>query len=414
MKTNLLSNIPFFSILPVDTLDQLQNAFQVKYLKENQILFREGEPGEHFYIVIKGEIQVFLGKNDAEEMRLNTLRSGEYLGEMALITPGGARTASARANQDSVLLSLSRSEFANLLEKHPKLAHGMILVLSQRLDATNDASFRDLKEKNRQLLKAYNELKEAHEQLLEKERLERELQVAADIQLSILPTTLPTPPTCNFGARILAARQVGGDFYDVFRIDENKVAVLIGDVTDKGVPAAIFMARAHALIVAESRSSSDPEKVLQRVNAHITKLEKSSQFVTVIFGILNVHTHEFTYARAGHEPALLLKPGGTVERIPHNPGMAIGLWNEITIDINTLTLAPDTTLFLYTDGMTDCRNPAGESLGLENTKKALAETVGQPAQRVCDHMLSTLQAYQANAPQDDDITLVAIHIHALS
>jgi len=279
------------------------------------------------------------------------------------------------------------------------------------LESTNDATFRDLTEKNRALQKAYDELKAAHAQLIEKERLERELQVAADIQLSILPTVLPSPPSCDFGACISPARQVGGDFYDVFRVDENKVAVLIGDVTDKGVPAAIFMARSHALIVAESDSSKDPEQVLKRVNAHITKLEKSSQFVTVTYGILDTKTYQFTYARAGHEPALLLEADGTVTRIPHKPGMAIGLWNDITIDVDTITLPPNAALFIYTDGMTDCRNPQGEAFGLEKTRQTLAQAVDMHAQQVCDHMLRTLQDYQSNAPQDDDVTLVAIHTH---
>ena len=92
--------------------------------------------------------------------------------------------------------------------------------------------------------------------------------------------------------------------------------------------------------------------------------------------------------------------------------MAIGLWNDIIIDVDTIMLPPDATLFIYTDGMTDCRNPAGEAFGLENTMQTLAQAVDMPAQEVCDFMLKTLQNYQSNAPQDDDITLVAIRTHA--
>ena len=200
MTLNLLSKIPLFADLPTDELERLQNTFQVRYLKPNEILFREGKTGEHFYVVLKGELQILLGEGTDDEMLLNTLGPGEYLGEMALVIPGGERSASARANKESILLSMSRSEFAALLERFPKLAHGMVRVLSERLDATNDATFKDLTEKNRQLQKAYDELKAAQEQLIEKERLERELQVAADIQLSILPDVLPAPPRYDFGA----------------------------------------------------------------------------------------------------------------------------------------------------------------------------------------------------------------------
>jgi len=409
MTSNLLSKIPLFSNLPVEELNRLQNTFQIRNLSANEILFHEGKPGEHFYVVLKGELQILLGEGTEEEMLLNTLGPGEYLGEMALIIPGGARTASARANQESILLSMSKDEFAELLERYPRLAHGMVRVLSERLDSTNEATFRDLTEKNRQLQKAYDELKAAQEQIIEKERLERELEVATDIQMSILPDVLPTPPRFDFGARINPARQVGGDFYDVFRMDEKKVAVLIGDVSDKGVPSAIFMARAHALIAAEAENYDEPGEVMQQVNRHITRLEKTTQFVTVFYGILNVETGEMKFARAGHEPALMLMPDGNVERLKHKSGMALGLWEEIVLDEQTINLPAGSTLLLYTDGMTDCRNPQGEPFGLEGIKSLFRGYEGLSAQEVCDQMLQTLMDYQKGSKQDDDVTLVAVH-----
>jgi sigma-B regulation protein RsbU (phosphoserine phosphatase) len=409
MKTNLLSKIPLFSVLPTDELDNLQSMLKTKTLQPGEILFREGERGEHFYILTEGELDILLGVDTNEELLLNTLHAGEYLGEMSLIVPGGERTATARASKEVELLVLSRDEFTDLIEEYPVLAQSMVRVLSNRLDSTNFATFRDLTEKNRQLQKAYDELKAAQEQLLEKERLERELKVAADIQLSILPDDLPMPPHFDFGATIDPARRVGGDFYDVFRVAENKVGVLIGDVADKGVPSAIFMARAHALIAAEAETSNNPGEVMHKVNAHITRLEKATQFVTVLYGILDVVSREFTYARAGHEPALMLLPDGKVERLPHKPGMAIGLWESILLDEETITLPPRSTLFLYTDGMTDCRSPEGEPFGLERIMQTLGSYLDLSAQEVCDRMLQTLKDYQQDAQQDDDVTLVAVH-----
>jgi sigma-B regulation protein RsbU (phosphoserine phosphatase) len=409
MNTNLLAKIPLFSALPVDELDHLQGMLQVKTLQPGEILFREGEPGEHFYILTDGKLEILLGAETKEELLLNTLGPGEYLGEMSLIIPGGERTATARASKKAVLLAMSRDEFNALLKLYPVLSQSMVRVLSKRLDSTNYATFRDLTEKNRQLQKAYDELKDAQEQLIEKERLERELKVAADIQISILPDVLPAPPRFDFGARIDPARQVGGDFYDVFRLEENKVAVLIGDVADKGVPSAIFMARAHALIAAEAESYENPSDVMRKVNAHITRLEKATQFVTVLYGILNVDNGEFTYARAGHEPPLMLKPDGSVERLPHETGMAIGLWEDIILDEQTITLPPGSTLVLYTDGMTDCRDPNGEPFGLERIQLTLNRCSESSAQEVCDHLLKTLKNYQQGSPQDDDVTLVAVH-----
>ena len=409
MRTNLLSKIPVFSELPEEEQVKLQNMLLVKTLQPGEILFREGEVGEHFYILTDGELEIVLGAETKEELVLNTLGPGEYLGEMSLIIPGGERTATARARQKATLLAMSRDEFNALLQQYPMLVQSMVRVLSERLDSTNDATFRDLTKKNRQLQIAYDELKAAQEQLIEKERLERELKVAADIQMSILPDVLPAPPRFDFGARIDPARQVGGDFYDVFRVSEDKVAVLIGDVADKGVPSAIFMARAHALIAAEAESYENPGDVLRKANAHITRLEKATQFVTVLYGILNVDSGDFTYARAGHEPPLMLLPDGSAERIPYKTGMALGLWEDITLDEQTITLSPGSTLVLYTDGMTDCRDPNGVAFGLERIQRSLNTCPGTSAQEVCNYLLQTLKDYQQGSKQDDDVTLVAVH-----
>jgi len=409
MNTNLLSKIPIFSDLPDDELEHLQNMLKTRSLEPGEILFKEGERGEHFYILTDGELEILLGAETDEELILNMLGPGEYLGEMSLIVPGGERTATARASKATTLLAMSRDEFNALIEHYPILSKSMVRVLSNRLDSTNYATFRDLTEKNRQLQKAYDELKAAQEQLIEKERLERELEVAANIQISILPDTLPLPPGFDFGARIDPARQVGGDFYDVFRVSENKVGVLIGDVADKGVPSAIFMARAHALIVAEAETYENPGDVLRRANAHITRLEKTTQFVTVLYGILNVDNGEFTYARAGHEPPLLLHLDSTVKRLPFATGMALGLWEDITLDEQTIRLPKGSTLLMYTDGMTDCRNPEGEPFGLDGIQRSLSICPTSSGQAVCDYLLKTLMDYQQGAKQDDDVTLVAVH-----
>ena len=406
---NLLGRIPLFADLPTEELDRLMSALDVVYLKSGDILFREGDLGEHLYVMVKGQLEINMASNTDNELILNILKEGEYLGEMSLIMPGGRRTAGARARGDVVLLSMSRKQFQELLHRHPELANAMVKVLSQRLDSTNVATFRDLTEKNRQLQEAYDELKAAQAQLIEKERMERELKVAADIQMSILPDILPVHASYDFGGRILPARQVGGDFYDVFELGNNKLGVLIGDVADKGVPSAIFMARAHALIIAEADRAMTPGEVLLMANTHITRFEKSRQFVTALYGVLDTVTGEFSYARAGHEPPLLLDANGEVHRLPHKPGMALGLWEDILLDENSVQLPNGSLLFMFTDGMTDCRNPEGESFGLERLKQTLTSLEQASAQSSCDRLLETLMNYQDGSKQDDDVTLVAVH-----
>lgn len=422
MLTNLLARIPFFTNLPADELDRIMSELDVVNLKPREILFQEGEPGEQMYVVVSGELEILKAPDSENELILNRIQAGEYIGEMSLVT-GAPRTASVRASGDVVLLSMSRAHLMDLLQRHPHLASDMVAVLSHRLDNTNASTFRDLTEKNRQLqhanlqledtnrqlLQAFEELKEAQEQLIEKERLERELKVAAEIQTSILPDTLPLVDGFDFGGRILPARQVGGDFYDVFILDTNKIGVLIGDVADKGVPSAIFMARAHALIIAEADRLTAPGAVLRNVNKHITRLEKSTQFVTALYGVLDINTRMFEYARAGHEPPLLLNADGSVHRLPHSPGMALGLWEDLTLDEYSLQLPKESMLVMFTDGMTDCRNPKGIPFGLDRIKTTLAGLSVATAQAACDQLFDTLMYYQSGAKQDDDVTLLAIH-----
>ena len=407
MANNPLANIDLFSVLPEEELDRILAQLEIVNLASGEILFREGEAGEHMYVVVSGELEILKAPNTDNELILNRIPPGQYIGEMSIVT-GAPRTASVRAHGTVSLLCMSRAQLLDLLHVHPQLASTMVNVLSQRLDNTNAATFRDLTEKNKQLQRAFDELKAAQELLIEKERLERELKVAAEIQMSILPDALPLVEGFDFGGRILPARQVGGDFYDVFPLDERKLGVLIGDVADKGVPSAIFMARAHALIIAEADSVISPGEVLRRVNKHITRLEKSTQFVTALYGVLDINTAEFSYARAGHEPPLILTPAGSVHRLPHKPGMALGLWENIALDEYTLHLPKDSLLVMFTDGMTDCRNPQGEPYGIERIKKTMGTLEKVNAQTACDELFDSLMIYQSGAKQDDDVTLVAI------
>jgi sigma-B regulation protein RsbU (phosphoserine phosphatase) len=410
MDQSAFLNVPLFRDIPPGDIKKMVDGLPVETFPSGTYLFRDGDPGENLYVVIEGTLEVVLAADSPDEMLLKTCGPGEYVGEMGLILADGKRTATVRAKGAARTWVMSRAKFVEALQRWPIIAYAMVNILSERLDATNSSTFRDLTQKNHELQKAYDELKAAQQQLIEKEKLERELKVAADIQLSILPDVLPALSAFDFGARILPARRVGGDFYDVFQLDQSgRTGVVIGDVADKGVPAALFMARAHALIMAEADKGTTPGNVLQRVNGHITRLQRSAQFVTALYGVLDGQTRIFAYARAGHEPPLLLKPDGTVERIPHAPGMSLGLWEEITLDEQRVKLEKGSTLVLFTDGMTDCRNPEGDAFGLERIRGLLSGFGRLSAQEVCDRLFDTLMRYQRGASQDDDVTLVAIH-----
>ena len=409
-QTILFKKVPLLSDLPRIEIDYLAATLKVVTLAAGEVLFREGEPGESLFIILEGRLEVVLALGTPDERRLATFGSGEFIGEMSLLIPGRARTASVRAVDASRLWLMTHADFDGLLVRQPKLAYTIVQTLTKRLDTTTTLSFHDLQEKNRQLQQAYDELKAAQAQIIEKERLEHELKVAANIQISILPQELPHVPGYAFGAFMNPARQVGGDFYDIFILNEGKIGLVVGDVSDKGVPSAIFMARTHALIMAEAQHGGTPGAILRRVNAHLIKLGQSDQFVTVLFGILDSASGKINFARAGHELPILIDSEGIISTVPHATGQAIGIFDDLLIDESTITLPAGGTLVLFTDGLTDCRDPQGHVFGHERVREVMSGLAGLDGQQVCDALWDKLWDYQSGSPQDDDVTLLAVHL----
>ena len=201
---------------------------------------------------------------------------------------------------------MTRSDFDALLHRQPSLAYNLLTVMSARLNESENHTIRDLQEKNRQLAQAYEELKAAQAQLIEKEKLEAELKIARDLQRNILPRIKLRISGLDFGMVIEPMTSVGGDFFDFIELDEERVGLVTGDVSDHGVPAAIFMALTYSLLRAEAFRAASPGEVLRAVNRQLLDMNASSMFVTVLYGILNRATRDFQFARAGHDLPLIL------------------------------------------------------------------------------------------------------------
>ncbi len=408
MDHQYLGQVPLFQSLPQQELEHLANQMQICSLQAGEILFREGDQGNHFYVIDNGEVEIIKAFGTENERLIAIRKPGDFIGELSLINPAGLRMAMVRARTNVALWQLSRQDFEEVLNSNAPIANSIVRELSQRLTNAHEKTIVDLQAKNRELTIAYNELKAAQEQIIEKERMEHELQLAHDIQTSILPTGLPETEAFAFGAMLKPARAVGGDFYDVFEISPNQIGILIGDVADKGVPSALVMAQTHALLYAEAIRGAAPIEVLANANRQMLRLNKSGLFVTAIYGIINLDSRMLSYARAGHEIPYMIRPGQEAKALPKNVGQPLGLFDEPIFDLQQIDMRAGTRVLLYTDGAADMHNQDEIQFGLERLRQEFDSGAALDPLAACSQIYETLARYQGATSQDDDITLVMV------
>jgi len=404
-----VSHISLFANLPGSELQHLAVALTALEFPEHAILLREGIRDDHFYILLEGQVEIIKALGTTDERLVAHCGEGAMLGEMSLFSRDGCHTASVRALTPVELLEITRSELDALLHRQPKFAYELVGLLSRRLEESEDTTILDLREKNRQLTDAYRELKAAQAQMIEKERLERELEIAHHIQASILPQTLPTHPDLDFGARIVPARSVGGDFYDLFPVGEGRWGIVVGDVCDKGVPAALFMMLTYSLMRAEAPRASSPGEALRTVNRQLLDMNPSGMFVTLLYGVLDADTCRFAYARAGHPPPLLLDGACRTVAVPVGVGHPLGLFDTPELDEQDLVIPAGGTALVFSDGLSDVLENAAGDHAWDHLCGAVATIPGATAQEICDRLWEETQAAEADPQvQMDDFVLVVV------
>ena len=255
-----------------------------------------------------------------------------------------------------------------------------------------------------------SELEEAQDELAQKERLERELELARQVQLSMIPRAFPAVPGITFAASYEPARQVGGDFYDVIPLDDGRIALIIADVADKGLPAALYMAQTRSLIQAVARHSDTPAETLQRVNGLLRELGEQDMFVTVFYAIMDKERRRLTYVRAGHEHPFLVRDGRVLPL--GGRGMVLGLFDSPAFMAleESLELQAGDKLVLYTDGLTDVINPAGEMPAHDRLAALVAAHAVEPPAGMCRALFADLTAWRGSAAQFDDMALLVVGV----
>lgn len=408
MAIQYLAAIPLFSSLPEAEISHLATTLSEVNIPAGRVVFHEGHSDDRFYVLLKGQVEVVKALGRSEERILGIRQEGNLLGEMSLFSRDGCHTASVRALTPLLLLQVTRAELDALLHRQPQLAYEIIRLLSQRLEESENITILDLKEKNKRLKQAYNQLKDAQEQIIEKEKLEKELEITRNIQQSILPETLPVVDGYDFGALMVPARYVGGDFYTFFRLADDRLGIVVGDVSDKGVPAALFMALSYSLVRAEAVRSRSPVQALKKVNEHLLQMNSSCMFVTLVYGILDPVSGEFHFARSAHPAPLLMDGKGKPQPITTSMAQPLGLFDEPPIDDQVIQIKPGGTLVLFSDGINETVDARGVEFGTDNIARVARMDLSVRAQDLCVNLRKAVQEHGGSLPQQDDFTTVVI------
>jgi phosphoserine phosphatase RsbU/P len=316
----------------------------------------------------------------------------------------GLTLLSRLTDLDRVLRTVIVSAYGDMQNLRLAMNRGAYDFLTKPID------FEDFETTVYKTIQEIKGIKEGYQARQQLNAIQNELSVASRIQQSILPRTFPAfPERSDFEiyAEMNAARSVGGDFYDFFLIDPTHLGFVIGDVSGKGVPAAIFMAVSRTLLRATAMQGVSAATCLDYVNRVLVKQSETSMFVTVFYAILNTATGEVDYCIAGHNPPYVFSARG-IEAIHEPRAMVAGLFEQTAYSGGTLRLEKGDGILLYTDGVTEATDAQDNEYSEERLEKTLTALKEGTTQQIIEGLLTDLRGFTGAAPQSDDITALAL------
>lgn len=421
-------------------------------LASGECLFRQGDAADCIYFIEEGLLTIWLELPDGGRAKLRELGAGQCLGEMALYRKE-SRSATVVAEGAVRLWKLSAGQLARIEERSPALAlalhRHLAGLLAERLVHSNthlktplaqlaraiheladnqfvaradvEARLAEAAKRGdevgdvaaaiqtlRQRLDAY--LDELRRATAHREQIESELRIAGRIQMSFLPAPLPAVEAArvDFAAFSRPAKEAGGDLYDGFFIGEDRFFFVIGDVSGKGVSAALFMAVTAMCLRALARDIQPVDQLLARVNELLCQRNDTMQFVTLLAGVFTPSTGDLEWTNCGHPAPLLVGPSGAVIALEEGRGPPAGVFEGSGFELQRRTLQKDQILLLYTDGVTEALDPDQGLYGEERLERLLAEARPAGASDCIELIAKDVETFARGAAQADDITLVAL------
>ena len=278
---------------------------------------------------------------------------------------------------------------------------------------TKPIDFKDLEITIRKTLRHIDTMQNALESRDRLVAITRELEVATQVQMSILPRDHAHSDTHEIQGMMIPAREIGGDFYNFFGLDDALIGLIIADVSGKGIPAALFTMVTQTLLKGAVRNFTSPARCLSEVNELLAEDNETCVFVTVFYGILDLRDGTFRYCNGGHNPPRLIRGDSRVETLPTTGNVVLGVFPGHDYVDAEVRLAPGDALFLYTDGITEAQNAHNEEFGEERLDEKLSSLDQATAREVVDGVVDAVHLFAEDTPQSDDITCIALRFNAL-
>ena len=367
---------------------------------------------------------------DVQPLFMQRMRRDIRAGRYELVFAQNGVEALEMLNQDSGIdmvitdINMPKMDGLTLLEQIPSVdpnirsiiisAYGDMKNIREAMNrgafdfVTKPLDFEDLQVTIERTLRHLLEWREALSSRDQLVALQNELNIASQMQQSILPAQFPRGPDFQVYASMTPARNVGGDFYDVVHLEDNRIGIAIADVSDKGVPAALYMMSSRTLLKSAAIGCESPSQVLDEVNGLLQDDSDTGMFVTLFYGIYDPATNEFTYANGGHNPPLIVHADGSSTVLAMTGGVALGVVPSIQYEQTTVALSPGDTILLYTDGVTDATNEEGEFFGLERLQVTFAGNPPRDSRAANEAVFEALQNFVGDVAQADDITCLAL------
>jgi phosphoserine phosphatase RsbU/P len=374
-----------------ETFKSLANC-PVKSFDERTVLLQKGTVNDHLYLVLSGSLTVHLDSTDSDYAF--RVESGECVGEMSVIDKSPV-SAHVVAEKGSRILVVTEDYFWNRIMNKPMAVRNLLKIQTERARKSNIAIFNQMK-------------REVHLKLIE-----RDLAVAANIQTSMLPNNFALfsePGKWEFYGRMLPARDIGGDLFDIFELEPGRLFFLLGDVSGKGVTAALFMVRTMTLFRSIATADQQPAQILNKVNNELKKNNKSMMFVTVFCGIFDTKTGLIQFSNAGHNPPLIRYNDGRCTELPLPSGLVAGIEKDATFENAEHQLEAGDTVLIFTDGVTEAMNEDDELFSDKRLFQWFEKENKQSGKLLLDRLYQTVKEFSGTAPQADDITVLTLKI----